>query len=150
MSMRPENRALLVVLVGVLVVVAIAGATIFLTALPTSLPIPAGTTFTGNSVQTWLVHFNVSAMDVRLTGAWSAFDGFGAPALVVVSGSVGRPSDIGRICMFLSCEDSRYIIGQTIVADGGQGIIMQLNDKIQPLFTKPVKGKNKVVRWGNN
>lgn len=96
--MRPDNRAVLVVLVAVLVVVAIAGAAIFLTALPTSLPIPAGTTFTGNSVQTWLVHFNVSAMDVRLTGAWSAFDGFGAPALVIVAGTVGRPPDVAYRC----------------------------------------------------
>lgn len=99
--MRPENRALLVVLVAILVVVSIGGAVILLTELPTTLPIPAGTTFTGNSVQTWLVHFNVSAMDSRLVGAWTAFDGYGVPALVVVSGTVGRPPDTAYRCPLL-------------------------------------------------
>ncbi len=91
--MKSENRALAVILVAVTVVVAVGGALIFLTAFPTTLPIPAGTTFTGNVTQTWLVHFNVSAANARLVGAWTAYDGFGYPALAVVDGTVGRPPD---------------------------------------------------------
>jgi len=32
---------------------------------------------------------------------------------------IGRPSDIASIAVFLACEDSAYINGAAIVADGG-------------------------------
>lgn len=31
----------------------------------------------------------------------------------------GKPVDVARLCLFLSCEESDYITGQTIVIDGG-------------------------------
>jgi NAD(P)-dependent dehydrogenase (short-subunit alcohol dehydrogenase family) len=49
-----------------------------------------------------------------------------AGAKTVPAGFVGTPKDMGRLCLFLASEDSRYIIGQTILADGGQSSIMPL------------------------
>ena len=40
------------------------------------------------------------------------------------AGFIGQPSDIGQLAIFLSSEKSRYIIGQTIIIDGGQSAIM--------------------------
>lgn len=34
-------------------------------------------------------------------------------------GFVGKPADIGRIAVFLASEDARFIVGQTLIADGG-------------------------------
>jgi NAD(P)-dependent dehydrogenase (short-subunit alcohol dehydrogenase family) len=45
---------------------------------------------------------------------------------VVPVGYAADPADIGRIVMFLCSEDSRFILGQTLVADGGQLSIMPL------------------------
>jgi 3-oxoacyl-[acyl-carrier protein] reductase len=35
-------------------------------------------------------------------------------------GRLAEPEDIGHAALFLACDDSRYITGQTIVVDGGQ------------------------------
>jgi NAD(P)-dependent dehydrogenase (short-subunit alcohol dehydrogenase family) len=43
-------------------------------------------------------------------------------------GFVGRPSDIARLAIFLASDDARYIIGQTIVIDGGTTSWMPFND----------------------
>ena len=51
------------------------------------------------------------------------FDWENAPKSVP-AGHCGVPSDIANLAMFLASEDSRYIIGQTLVADGGQLAIM--------------------------
>ncbi len=95
--MRPQNRALAVILLAVLVVVATGGALVFLAALPgalpTTLPIPTGTVFRGNATQTWVLHFNVSGTGLRIVGAWTAYDGHGFPALELRNGTVGRPPD---------------------------------------------------------
>ncbi len=40
------------------------------------------------------------------------------------AGFIGTPRDIGRLAVFLASEDSRYIVGQTMVIDGGQLAIM--------------------------
>jgi NAD(P)-dependent dehydrogenase (short-subunit alcohol dehydrogenase family) len=45
---------------------------------------------------------------------------------VVPTGYAADPADIGRIVMFLASDDSRFILGQTIIADGGQLSIMPL------------------------
>jgi NAD(P)-dependent dehydrogenase (short-subunit alcohol dehydrogenase family) len=49
-----------------------------------------------------------------------------AGARTVPAGFIGTPRDMGRLCIFLASEDSRYIVGQTILADGGQSCIMPL------------------------
>ncbi|HMO84640.1 MAG TPA: glucose 1-dehydrogenase [Lacipirellulaceae bacterium] len=37
----------------------------------------------------------------------------------IPTGYVGTPEDIGAAVAFLACDDARFIIGQTIVVDGG-------------------------------
>lgn len=34
-------------------------------------------------------------------------------------GRIGRPEEVARLALFLSCEDSSYITGQPFVIDGG-------------------------------
>ena len=43
-------------------------------------------------------------------------------------GFIAEPRDIGRLCIFLSSEEARFICGQTIVSDGGQIAVMARND----------------------
>lgn len=57
------------------------------------------------------------------------------------AGFIGEPSDIGRVALFLASDESRYIIGQTIICDGGQTAIMPL--------TGDFRGPRK-ERWGEN
>jgi NAD(P)-dependent dehydrogenase (short-subunit alcohol dehydrogenase family) len=57
----------------------------------------------------------------------------------IPAGFIGQPSDIGRLAVFLASEESRYIVGQTIVCDGGQSAIMPLTGD----FREPRK-----ERWG--
>jgi len=42
------------------------------------------------------------------------------------AGFIGEPRDIGRLAIFLASEESRYIIGQTVVCDGGQLAVLAL------------------------
>jgi NAD(P)-dependent dehydrogenase (short-subunit alcohol dehydrogenase family) len=42
----------------------------------------------------------------------------------IPAGFVGRPQDIGRLAIFLASDEARYIVGQTVVCDGGQLAIM--------------------------
>jgi NAD(P)-dependent dehydrogenase (short-subunit alcohol dehydrogenase family) len=41
-------------------------------------------------------------------------------------GRPGRPLDIAQLAVFLCCDESQFIIGQTIVADGGTTALMSL------------------------
>jgi NAD(P)-dependent dehydrogenase (short-subunit alcohol dehydrogenase family) len=59
----------------------------------------------------------------------------------IPAGFVGEPRDIARLAIFLASEDSRYIVGQTLICDGGQLSIM------------PVTGDFRERRkelWGRN
>lgn len=38
---------------------------------------------------------------------------------LIPCGFVGKPLDIAKVAVFLASEDARYIVGQTIVVDGG-------------------------------
>ena len=49
-----------------------------------------------------------------------------AAAGTVPAGVLGAPHDIGQLAIFLASAESRYIIGQTLVIDGGQLAIMPL------------------------
>ncbi len=42
----------------------------------------------------------------------------------IPAGLVGEPRDIGRLAVFLASDEARYIVGQTIMVDGGQNCIM--------------------------
>lgn len=50
-------------------------------------------------------------------------------------GHVGTPTDIAALAMFLACDDSRFITGQTHVIDGGQLAVMGMSDD----FRRPVR-----------
>ncbi len=99
MSMKPENRAFVNVLVAVAVVVGFAGAYLLLspTALAASLPVPAGTVFTSNDTVHWVAHFAVGPAGGRLVGAWTAYDGSGFVGLVVGNGTVAKPPPPGPV-----------------------------------------------------
>jgi len=43
-------------------------------------------------------------------------DAFGK---LIPCGFVGQPPDIAKVAVFLASDDARYIVGQTLVVDGG-------------------------------
>ena len=45
----------------------------------------------------------------------------------IPAGVIGAPHDIGKLALFLASDESRYIVGQTIVIDGGMLAIMPLS-----------------------
>jgi NAD(P)-dependent dehydrogenase (short-subunit alcohol dehydrogenase family) len=44
----------------------------------------------------------------------------------IPAGIIGKPSDVGELAKFLASDESRFIVGQTIVMDGGQLLILPL------------------------
>tara|TARA_B100000809_G_scaffold247932_1_gene277497 strand:- start:1585 stop:2430 length:846 start_codon:yes stop_codon:yes gene_type:complete len=42
----------------------------------------------------------------------------------IPAGFVGEPKDVGRLAIFLASDEARYIVGQTIVIDGGHMSVM--------------------------
>ncbi len=59
---------------------------------------------------------------------------FDAAERTIPAGFIGTPRDVGRLAIFLASEGSRYIVGQTILLDGGQSLVMPLADRISDLF----------------
>ena len=59
------------------------------------------------------------------TALGSGFDWDKETAAIPV-GFAAEPRDIGKLVVFLCSEDARFIVGQTIIADGGQLAIMPL------------------------
>ncbi len=54
-------------------------------------------------------------------------------AATIPAGYIGKPSDLGRLAVFLASDDARYFVGQTLVFDGGQSAIMpQTGDFREP------------------
>lgn len=47
-----------------------------------------------------------------------------AAAGEIPAGVLGAPHDVGKLAVFLASKENRYIIGQTVVIDGGQLAIM--------------------------
>ena len=45
----------------------------------------------------------------------------------IPAGVIGAPHDIGKLVLFLASDESRYIVGQTLVIDGGMLAIMPLS-----------------------
>jgi len=57
----------------------------------------------------------------------------------VPCGFIGEPRDIGQLAIFLASDEPRYIVGQTILCDGGQMAVLPCTGD----FRKPPKYK-----WG--
>lgn len=45
-------------------------------------------------------------------------------------GRIGRPEEVGELCLFLSSDKAGFIAGTTIVMDGGRSAIMQDEDDV--------------------
>ena len=58
-----------------------------------------------------------------------------AAGQTIPCGFVGDPLDIARVAVFLASEDARYIVGQTLVVDGGTTAWMPFSDS----FRKPME-----------
>jgi len=58
---------------------------------------------------------------VTVENHYDAIPGYDPKALgeLIPCGFVGEPIDIARVAAFLASEDARYIVGQTLVVDGG-------------------------------
>ncbi len=56
---------------------------------------------------------------------------------LIPCGFAGTPSDIANLAVFLASEKSRYIIGQTIIVDGGTSSWMPFSDG----FRQPLRGR---------
>ena len=52
-------------------------------------------------------------------------------------GFVGLPPDIAKVATFLATEDARYILGQTLVVDGGTTAWMPFGEQ----WSKPLSGR---------
>lgn len=52
----------------------------------------------------------------------------------IPAGFIGQPRDIARTAVFLASDDARFIVGQTLVVDGGTTSWMPFNDG----FRKPM------------
>lgn len=58
----------------------------------------------------------------------------------IPAGFVGRPEDIANAVVFLASEEGRFLIGQTLVIDGGTTAWMPFGDQFrQPLAEKGVQ-----------
>jgi NAD(P)-dependent dehydrogenase (short-subunit alcohol dehydrogenase family) len=44
----------------------------------------------------------------------------------IPTGFIGTPLDVGNLAIYLASDESRYIVGQSIVCDGGQTLVMPL------------------------
>ncbi len=101
--MKPENRAVFAAGLVIVVVIAVVGAYLLTTsgAPPTTLPVLAGTSFNSNQSLTWVAHFTAGPAGGALTGAWTAYHGYGFLDLVVVNGTVSKPPVNVYMCPLL-------------------------------------------------
>jgi len=60
---------------------------------------------------------------------------------VIPAGFVGQPEDIAKAAVFLASDDARYIVGQTLIVDGGTTSWMPFGDGFrQPMGVQFGKG----------
>ncbi len=56
---------------------------------------------------------------------------------VIPAGFVGQPEDNAKVAVFLATDDARYLVGQTLIVDGGTTSWMPFSDG----FRQPVGGQ---------
>ncbi|MDO4586768.1 MAG: glucose 1-dehydrogenase [Planctomycetia bacterium] len=59
---------------------------------------------------------------------------------VIPCGFVGLPLDIANVACFLASDDARYIVGQTILVDGGTASWMAFNEDFKKIGLRLGKG----------
>ena len=59
----------------------------------------------------------------------------------IPAGFVGEPRDVARVALFLASEDARYIIGQTLVVDGGTVSWMPFDDQFRHSTGRTVRSR---------
>ncbi len=59
---------------------------------------------------------------------------------LIPCGFAGTPLDIAKVAVFLASDDSRYIVGQTIVADGGTTSWMSFSEGFRDIGLRLGKG----------
>jgi len=60
---------------------------------------------------------------------------------VIPAGFVGQPEDIAKVAVFLASDDARYLVGQTLIVDGGTTSWMPFSDGFrQPMGVQFGKG----------
>jgi glucose 1-dehydrogenase/3-oxoacyl-[acyl-carrier protein] reductase len=64
----------------------------------------------------WIIVDNHYKADPNIDIESAAYD--------IPAGFVGEPKDIGELAVFLASDAARYIVGQTLVIDGGQMEVM--------------------------
>ncbi len=69
---------------------------------------------------------------------------FGAPAKKTINliplGRLGKTEDIAKAALFLACEDSDFITGQTLIVDGGMSSVIQFGETAKVIGTFHEKG----------
>src|SRR5438128_12694183 len=94
--MRAENKALAIAAFGFVVLMVVGTVGIYfgrVSTPPRTLPIWSGTEFSRSAPSSWAAHFTVYGGGTQIVGAWTAFNGLGYPTLIVVNGTVSRPSE---------------------------------------------------------
>ena len=59
---------------------------------------------------------------------------------LIPCGFPGKPLDIAKVAIFLASDDARYIVGQTIVVDGGTTSWMSFSEEFRDTGLRWVKG----------
>lgn len=54
---------------------------------------------------------------------------------LIPSGFVGTPADVAKVAVFLASEESRFIVGQTLIVDGGTSAWMPFHDGFRQAST---------------
>lgn len=59
---------------------------------------------------------------------------------LIPCGFAGRPIDIAKVAVFLASDDARYIVGQTILVDGGTSSWMSFSEEFKNMGLQLGKG----------
>jgi 3-oxoacyl-[acyl-carrier protein] reductase len=78
-----------------------------------------GNNVTANAVAPGIARTPQSLDEENSLGA----DGLAAAARLIPAGYVAEPRDVAGVYAFLASDDAKYVTGQTIIVDGGLGVV---------------------------